>query len=118
MSKNIVVVQPKADVEAGGIRALVDKSTGSDNFSFQHAIFPTTRTSAKGIVYNGYDEGGYVIRGKCEISSGGKTEIVGPGGFFFVPDGVPYDFKVVEAPLEVIAVFSPPLPSDYFDQSH
>ena len=116
MSKNIVVVQPDDDaVETSGpIRTLANKSNGSDRISFVHEI-TSEADEVKGVVYNGHDELVYIIQGKSEIVFDGKTEIAGPGTFFFVPDGASYDFKVIETPFDVVAAFSPPLPSGHFD---
>ena len=119
MSKNVVVVQPDDDpVETSGpIRTLANESNGSDRISFAHEVTDDA-VEAKGVVTNGHDELVYLIRGKCEVGFDGKTEIVGPGGFFFIPDGVPWDFKILETPYEAIGAFSPPLPSGHFDQPH
>ena len=108
MSKSIVVVHLE-DVEPSesGERSLASKSIGSDRISFDHGTIPAGAES-KGVVYNGHDELVYVLKGKCEIGFDGRTEIAGPGTFFFVPDGAAYDFKVLEGPLEAVGAFSPP----------
>ena len=108
MSKSIVVVRLE-DVEPNeqGSRPLADPSIGSDRIGFSHATIPAGE-EGKGVVYDGHDELVYIIKGKCEIGFDGKTEIAGPGTFFFVPDGASYDFKILEGPVEGIAAFSPP----------
>ncbi len=52
---------------------------------------------AKGVIYEGHDELVYVIKGEAELGIEGQTRRVGPGSFYFVPDGTPYDFKVTQA---------------------
>ena len=61
------------------LRKLATKSRGSNRVEFQHVVLTES-----------------------------QTHHIGPGSFFFVPQGSPYDFKVIEAPLEAVAVFSPP----------
>ena len=119
MSKSVVVLKPDDEpVEiAGPIRTLASEANGSDRISFAHEVTDDV-VAAKGLVTNGHDELVYIIRGKAEVGFDGKTEIVGPGGFFFIPDGVSWDFKIVETPYEAVGAFSPPLPSGHFKTAH
>ena len=88
-------------------RKLATKASGSTRISFEQGILPAG-LEAEGIVYEGFDELVYVITGKGEITVDGQKRTVGPGSFFFVPDGAPYDFKVIEGPVDLVAAFSPP----------
>ena len=89
-------------------RMLASKASGSECVSFAQFITSKEGAVSKGVVYPGHDELVYFLTGRGEISVDGEKTIVEPGGFFFVPDGVVYDFAVLEAPIEMIVVFSPP----------
>ena len=88
-------------------RKLATKANGSSRISFEQAII-ADGLEVPGVVYEGFDEIVYVLTGKGEITADGQKRTVGPGSFFFVPDGAAYDFKVIEGPMEMVAAFSPP----------
>jgi len=111
MAGKIQIINPKDldFTEEDGMqeRKLANKASGSSRVGFEHAIIPAG-LEAKGVVYEGQDELVYFIKGKAEIGFDGQKKIVEPGGFFLIPDGVPYDFKVLEGPIEAVAAFGPP----------
>ena len=111
MAKDIVIIQPNEVepeiVDGMSERNLAGRFNGSEQIGFEHAVLPKGIV-ADGVVYEGNDELVYVIKGECEIGIKGVKQLVGPGGFFFVPQGEPYDFKVTQGPAEMIAAFSSP----------
>ena len=113
MTSNIHVIAPNQvdPVEEGGgllmTRYLANRASGSDRVEFEHGVI-TKPCEFKGIVYKTADELCYVIQGKAELTCNGRTQSVGPGSFFFVPQDTPHDFKLIEAPFEAaVAAFSP-----------
>ena len=89
------------------LRKLATRSRGSNRVEFQHVVL-TEALEGGPVTYDSQDEFVYVLKGQIDLTTEGQTHHIGPGSFFFVPQGSPYDFKVIEAPLEVVAVFSPP----------
>jgi quercetin dioxygenase-like cupin family protein len=53
-----------------------------------------------------HSQGSYVISGSFEVQVDGKTEILGPGGTFFVPSGADHGAVCLEAGI-LLDVFSP-----------
>ena len=96
--------------EEGGlllVRHLITRAHGSERFEFEHVVI-NEGLEGEGAIYPDQDELVYVIKGECELGIEGQKRRVGPGGTFFVPANTPYDFKTIKAPIEVVAVFSPP----------
>ncbi|MFZ4813512.1 MAG: cupin domain-containing protein [Phototrophicaceae bacterium] len=61
------------------------------------------------------DQVGYVIRGRMEFRIGDEVRILGPGGSYAIPGGVPHSATILEECLAVDA-FSPPR-SDYLTEA-
>ena len=89
-------------------RDLATRAEGSNRVEFRHTVLLSPELEGKDVTYDSQDEFVYVLKGQADITTGGQTRRIGPGSFLFVPQGVPYDFKMIEAPLEVIVAFSPP----------
>lgn len=53
-----------------------------------------------------HSQGSYVIDGVFEVQVGGKTQVLGPGGSFFVPSGADHGAVCLEAGI-LLDVFSP-----------
>jgi quercetin dioxygenase-like cupin family protein len=55
-----------------------------------------------------HEQIGTVLKGSLELSIGTEKRIVNPGQAYVIPSDVPHSGKNLEAPSEVIEVFSPP----------
>ena len=53
------------------------------------------------------DEGLYLIDGELLVNVAGEEQRVGPGGFFFVPRGIPHAFMVTSDSAHVLAFQTP-----------
>jgi len=87
-------------------RRLIRRDHGSEEMSFNVATLHENYND-QNCVYPDYDEIVYVLTGKAELTIDGETQTVSEGTAFYVPRGVPYGYKVVEAPNDVVAVFTP-----------
>lgn len=52
------------------------------------------------------EQSGYITSGSYRITISGRTEVLGPGDSYSIPENVPHSFEVIE-PGEVIDVFTP-----------
>jgi quercetin dioxygenase-like cupin family protein len=55
-----------------------------------------------------HEQIGTVLKGSLELSIGTEKRIVNPGQAYVIPSDVPHSGKNLEAPSEIIEVFSPP----------
>ena len=55
-----------------------------------------------------HEQIGTVLKGSLELSIGADKRIVHPGQAYVIPSEVPHRGKNLEAPSEIIEVFSPP----------
>jgi quercetin dioxygenase-like cupin family protein len=55
-----------------------------------------------------HEQMGTVLKGSLRLNIGGTEKIVTPGTAYHVPSGIPHSGKCLEAPCEVIEIFSPP----------
>jgi quercetin dioxygenase-like cupin family protein len=55
-----------------------------------------------------HEQIGTVLKGSLEFSIGTEKRIVNPGQAYVIPSDVPHSGKILEAPSEIIEVFSPP----------
>jgi quercetin dioxygenase-like cupin family protein len=55
-----------------------------------------------------HEQIGTLLKGSLELSIGQEKRIVNPGQAYVIPSNVPHSGKNLEAPSEVIEVFSPP----------
>ena len=55
-----------------------------------------------------HEQIGTVLNGSLELSIGSEKRIVHPGQAYIIPSDVPHSGKNLEAPSEIIEVFSPP----------
>jgi quercetin dioxygenase-like cupin family protein len=53
------------------------------------------------------DEAFYLIDGAIEVSCGDKQWTVGPGGFVFLPRGIPHSFVVSAGPVRGLQITTP-----------
>jgi quercetin dioxygenase-like cupin family protein len=53
------------------------------------------------------DEAFYLIDGAIEVSCGDQQWLVGPGGFVFLPRGIPHSFVVSAGPLRGLQITTP-----------
>lgn len=54
-----------------------------------------------------HEQGGFLIRGKMELTIGEEARIVEPGALFLIPSNVLHKAVAVEGPLVALDVFSP-----------
>ncbi len=54
-----------------------------------------------------YEQAGYLLRGRLEMTIGGRRYLLRPGSSYVVASGVPHDAHVLED-SEVLDMFSPP----------
>jgi quercetin dioxygenase-like cupin family protein len=87
-------------------RRLIRRDHGSEEMSFNVATLHENYND-QNCVYPEYDEIVYVLTGKAELTIDGETQTISEGTAFYVPRGIPYGYKVVEAPNNVVAVFTP-----------
>ena len=112
MSGKIQIVGPdevEAVSEYDGLvmqRDLASKATGSTRMKFNHAVI-VDGVEFEDAVNEEQDQMFYIISGEMELICDRQTHILGPGHFFFVPQGIVYGAKVTAGPLEVIEVFAP-----------
>jgi quercetin dioxygenase-like cupin family protein len=55
-----------------------------------------------------HEQIGTVLKGSLELSIGTEKRTVNPGQAYVIPSDVPHSGKNLEAPSEIIEVFSPP----------
>ena len=112
MSGKIQIVGPdevEAVSEYDGLimqRDLASKATGSTRMKFIHDVI-VDGAEFEEAVYEDQDQVAYIISGEMELIHDGQTHVLGPGHFFFVPQGIVYGAKVTARPLEVIAAYAP-----------
>ena len=87
-------------------RRLVRRAHGSEEMSLNVSTLKEGMEDPD-CVYADYDEIVYVLSGTAELTIDGETQTVGAGTAFYVPRGASYGYKVIEAPNDVIAVFTP-----------
>lgn len=87
-------------------RRLVRRAHGSEEMSLNVSTLKEGMEDPD-CVYADYDEIVYVLSGTAELTIDGETQTVGKGTAFYVPRGASYGYKVIEAPNDVIAVFTP-----------
>jgi quercetin dioxygenase-like cupin family protein len=46
----------------------------------------------------------YVLKGRAEVSIGGKRFQVSAGDVLYIPAGLPHDYRVIEAPFEFLCM--------------
>ncbi len=85
---------------------LIGRDHGSREMSFNFATLNENYNEEK-CVYPDHDEIVYVLSGKAELTIDGEMQVVANGAAFYVPRGVPYGYKVIEAPNDVVAAFTP-----------
>ena len=112
MSGKIQIIGPdevEAVSEYDGLvmqRDLASKATGSTRMKFIHDVI-VDGAEFEDAVYEEQDQTAYIISGEMELIYNGQTHVLGPGHFFFVPQGIVYSAKVTSGPLQVIGVYSP-----------
>ena len=110
MSGKIQIVGPdevEAVSEYDGLimqRNLALKATGSTRMKFIHDVI-VDGAEFEDAVYE--DQVAYIISGEMELIYDGQTHVLGPGHFFFVPQGIVYGAKVTAGPLDVVAAYAP-----------
>ena len=102
------VVDPAEVQESAASRDLATRAMGSNRVEFRHVAIYDADIDSKDVTYPDQDEFVYVLSGQADVTIKGKTSRIGPGSFLFVPQGASYDFKMIEAPFEVLVAFSPP----------
>jgi quercetin dioxygenase-like cupin family protein len=55
-----------------------------------------------------HEQIGTVLKGSLELGIGADKRIVAPGQAYVIPSDVPHSGKNLEAPAEIVEVFSPP----------
>ncbi|MDH7508631.1 MAG: cupin domain-containing protein [Methanomassiliicoccales archaeon] len=75
------------------IRWLITKEDGAEKFAMRH--FEVAVSGSSPLHQHPYEHEVFVLKGKCEIFCGGKTETVGEGGVIFVPPNVVHQFRNV-----------------------
>jgi quercetin dioxygenase-like cupin family protein len=53
------------------------------------------------------EQAGYLLKGKHELSTGGKKYVLGPGDSYFIESKVPHSSRFLEETI-LIDIFSPP----------
>lgn len=54
-----------------------------------------------------HEQAGTVISGELELTIGGETRLLEPGGCFIIPGGVEHSARTGDTPVRVLDVFSP-----------
>jgi quercetin dioxygenase-like cupin family protein len=85
---------------------LVRREHGSEEMSFNVATLHEGYDE-QACVYADYDEIVYLLSGMVELTIEGSTQTISAGTAFYVPRGVPYGYKVIEGPNDLVAVFTP-----------
>ena len=58
-------------------------------------------------VHGNEDEAIYVLRGEVEVTVGGESTVLGPGGFAFAPRGIEHGYAVRSEVAEMLVIASP-----------
>ena len=101
---DLFMYSPKADAEDIG-PGLKRKLLGYDEHLMLVKVW--FEKGAVGEVHSHpHSQGSYVIEGCFEVQGDGKTQILGPGGAFFVPSGADHGAVCLEEGI-LLDVFSP-----------
>lgn len=112
MSGKIQIVGPdevEGQPEYDGLvvqRDLASIATGSTRMKFIHDVIVDSANFEE-VVYEDQDQAAYIISGEMELVHDGRTHVLGPGHFLFVPQGTVYGAKVTKGPLEIVAAYAP-----------
>lgn len=69
-------------------------------------------------VHEREDEYFYVLEGTISVTIGPEKAEVGPGGFVFMPRGIPHDWDVVGDEATVILMTIPAMLEEFLDEYH
>ncbi|HYZ32775.1 MAG TPA: cupin domain-containing protein [Crenalkalicoccus sp.] len=68
-------------------------------------------------VHRVQEETFFVVEGECEWQVGDRLVRAGPGGFLFLPPGVPHDIRNPgDRPVRLLMTVSPPGHEHYFEE--
>ncbi len=84
------------------VQVLMGPADGAPNFAMRRFIMGVgggmpTHT-------NTVEHEQYVLKGRAEVSIGGKKLQVSAGDVLFIPAGLPHDYRVIEAPFEFLCI--------------
>lgn len=68
-------------------------------------------------VHQDEDEAFLVLEGTVDVTVGGVTESIGPGGFAFAPRGVPHGFAITSDVARLVLIATPGGAEQFFRQA-
>ena len=83
--------------------------------AFYEYSCPPAATAAPPHVHHGHDETFYVVEGSFEFAVGEHLQVLGPGGFVYVPRETPHAFRNAgDAPGRIVGTLSAGSFAQYF----
>src|SRR5512139_513430 len=97
-------------LQSGPGRDLIFKVTGQDtNGAFDYFVVEVAPHGGPPLhVHHRQEETLHILSGRFKVRSGDEERVLGPGGFAFLPSGLPHAFlNLTDEPAEVIVVYAP-----------
>lgn len=98
------------DMGAGDVAfRLVGYNQANRAMSILHEVYPVNSDTGEEMLRHDGEEGGFVVRGRIEITVGGETRVLGPGDAYYFDSRIPHRFRNTGSEeCEIISANSPP----------
>jgi quercetin dioxygenase-like cupin family protein len=97
-------------LQSGPGRDLIFKVTGDDTGgAFDYFVVEVAPRGGPPLhVHHRQEEALHVLAGRFKVRVGDDEQVLGPGGFAFMPSGLPHAFlNLTDEPAEVVIVYTP-----------
>jgi transcriptional regulator with XRE-family HTH domain len=98
------------DMGAGDVAfRLVGYNHADRSMSILHEVYPVDSDTGEEMLRHHGEEGGFVVRGRIELTVGGETQVLGPGDAYYFDSRIPHRFRNTGTEeCEIISANSPP----------
>ena len=98
------------DMRAGDVGfRLAGYNYAERTMSILHEVYPPDSDTGEALLRHNGEEGGFIIRGRIELTVGGETQVLGPGDAYYFDSRIPHRFRNTGSEAcEIISANSPP----------